>query len=111
MPQAGRMDQYLSVESKTTVVNDYLDAVPTWAAHANFWAQVITAKAQEAFAAGALRVTEQVIFRTHYRTDIHEGMRLLWGGTYYDITGVVWVGLGAAKATEIHCVKGARDGI
>lgn len=110
MIAAGRMDQRVTIESKSVTRAANGEEVVTWGTLATVWAEVIPLRGREFFAAAQNQQAVDVRLRIRERSDLTGDMRLQWRGQPYDITAVI-PGTGHYVGTqEIMAVSGVRNG-
>lgn len=69
--------------------DDHGGQVPTWATYATVWARVAPLKGRELIAAQAAQSETTTRFEMHYRADVDQKDRILYGGKYYNIMAVI----------------------
>ena len=108
--QAGKLDQRVTIQQKSTSRNSIGEEVVTWADLATVWAEAIPVRGSEFFAAAQMQQVVDVRFRIRYRAGLTGAKRLLWKTLPYDIVAII---PGTAKyigILEIMAVNGVRNG-
>lgn len=108
--QAGKLDQRVTIQQKSTSRNSIGEEVVTWVDLASVWAEAIPVRGNEFFAAAQMQQAVDVRFRIRQRADITGAMRMIWKTLPYDIVAII---PGTAKYVgilEIMAVNGVRNG-
>jgi SPP1 family predicted phage head-tail adaptor len=86
----GRMQEYITLQSKTETVNALGERVESWSTLANVWAAIEYRlnKSKETEEAGQETAVSYVNFTIRRRTDINEINRVLFDSKYYDIEAI-----------------------
>lgn len=93
--QAGQLDRQITIQSATEA--QATDGFPakTWANIATdptVWAQVVPLRGRERFDAQQINAEVDTLFRTRWRSDLTEQMRIVYDSTPYDITALTEMG-------------------
>lgn len=114
MINAGRMDQRITLQRRTTGVDALGQESTAWTDYATLWAGVTTKRGREYFAAGEVRGEAAIAVRIRYRPDVitlgSGALRLVYRGQPYDITEPPQDVDGQRAAIDLFCTTGARDG-
>jgi len=105
----GRLDQRVTLQSRTTVRDALGQDTITWVDVATVWAQRINQRSAEAFQAAQVGDDDLVELHIRYRADVSTTWRLEWEGVGYDITSVSAFG-GRRDRTRLLCRRGVKDG-
>lgn len=105
---AGRLDQRVTLQSKSATRAANGEEVVSWVDVATVWAQVQQLRGKEFFAGAQMQDAVDVRVRVRYRSGVTRDQRLLWRGAPLDIVGIVE--LGRKEALEIMCLSGVRNG-
>jgi SPP1 family predicted phage head-tail adaptor len=106
--QAGRLDQRITIQTKSTTRAVNGEEVVVWVVLDTAWAEVKQLRGKEFFAAAQMQAAVDHQVRMHYRSDITRDMRLMWREQPLDIVGIAE--LGHRAGLEIMCVAGVRNG-
>jgi SPP1 family predicted phage head-tail adaptor len=107
--QAGKMDQRVTLRSRTVTTDAMGQDAITWVDVATVWAQRINQRSAEAFQAAQMGDDDVSELHIRHRADILTTWRLQWGGVGYDITSVSDFG-GRKDRTRLLVRKGVKDG-
>ena len=114
MINAGRMDQRITLQRRTTGVDALGQEATTWVDYATVWGGVSTKRGREYFAAGEVQGEAAMAVRIRYRADVitlgSGALRLVYRGQPYDITEPPQDVDGQRAAIDLFCTTGARDG-
>ncbi len=114
MINAGRMDQRITLQLRSTCADALGQESTTWADFATMWASYTTKRGREYFAAGAVQAEAAAVFRIRYRADVvtlgSGALRVVYRGQPYDITEPPQDVDGQHVAIDLFCTTGARDG-
>lgn len=108
-----KLDQRITLQSRAAGVDALGQEAITWTELATVWAQAITKRGREYFAAGSVQSEAGVVFRIRYRADVllnSATLRVLWRGVPYDIVEPPQDIDGQREAVDLVCSTGARDG-
>jgi SPP1 family predicted phage head-tail adaptor len=106
--RVGRLDQRVTLFSRTG--DDAAGQVAiAWVEVATVWAQRITQRSAEAFAAAQMSDDNLVELHIRWRADVSTTWRLQWNGAAYDITSAEPYG-GRQDRLRLLCRKGVKDG-
>ena len=108
MSQAGRLNQTVTLQSRTTVQDAAGHDTITWTDIATVRAEVRALSAREFFAAAQTQMEQTIKVRIRYRSDVDMTCRLVWQGRNHDITGVIPIGRN--DVLELLCLQGVKDG-
>ncbi len=91
----GLMDRRITIQSATEA--QATDGYPakTWAnisTTPTMWAEVVPLRGRERFDAQQINAEVDTLFRTRYRSDLTEQMRVVYDSTPYDITALTEIG-------------------
>lgn len=106
---AGKMDQRVTLLSRSVVKDAAGQATITWQAVATVWAQRVTQRSAEAFAAAQIGDDDLLELHIRHRADVTTAWRLELGGVGYDIASVSDYG-GRKDRTRLLCRRGVKDG-
>lgn len=108
--QLGRLDRRVTLYSRGTPTLDAAgqDAI-TWVAVATVWAQQISQRSAEAFAAAQVGDDDVIELHIRHRTDVLTTWRLELDSVGYDIISVQDFG-GRKDRTRLLCRRGVKDG-
>jgi len=109
MPQPGKYNKIISLQSKTFVTDDRGGQTPTWTETAKVWADVIPLRGRELVAAQTAKGLTVVLFYIRYRSSLLSSERVVYGGKNYDITAVVDVA-GKGVELELTATVGLNEG-
>jgi SPP1 family predicted phage head-tail adaptor len=84
----GGMTQRVTLEYPTTTRDSYGGQSTTWTAKATVWASVFYTMGGQEMDGDRVVTVATLEIKTHYRTDIDESWRVLWGANYYRVRGV-----------------------
>lgn len=87
MKNQNRQNQKVTFESKV-VTNDHGETSSTWSSQGSEWAEILTARGNEALASAKDNAREVIRLRTRYRADIDTTWRLTWNGQVYYVQAV-----------------------
>ena len=103
---AYRLRYRITIQQQSAAQNGFGEPVRTWTDVATLWADIQPLTGKELFSAQANQnpVTSKII--TRYRTGILPSMRILQGGTEYNIEAVL-----PQNGRELHllCSSGVRN--
>lgn len=105
----GKLDQRVTLQSRSVVKDALGQDTITWVDVATVWAQRINQRSAEAFAAAQMGDDDVVELHIRYRADVLTTWRLVWRGVGYDITSVSDYG-GRNDRTRLLCRRGVKDG-
>ena len=86
--RAGKLDQRVTIQTKTITRDDYGDPVETWADTKTIWAEAITGGGGEFYAAQKLYAETKVVFRVRYDSSFVVTQRVKWLSRYYQIISI-----------------------
>lgn len=89
VPHTGGMNQRVTIQSASRVIDAGGGNALTWAAVATVWARVMPAIGREQIEGGGLQGVNSYRVFIRYRTGVAPSMRLLWGSTYLNIRSVI----------------------
>lgn len=108
---AGELDQVITVQQRAAGKDSRGQPNGAWSDYlVDIRAKVDTRPGQDVFGGGQEQPTLPVTFRIRYRTGLHERMRVLWRGQYYELVGQPINVKGAGVALDLPCVTGVGDG-
>lgn len=113
MINAGRMDQRITLQRRTTGVDALGHESSTWTSFAEVWAGVTSKRGREYFSAGSVQGQASIAARIRYRADLvgdSGTLRILWRGEPYDVTEPPQDVDGQRTAIDLFCSTAARDG-
>ncbi len=87
MKNQNKQNQKVTFESKV-VTNDHGETVVTWTAQGSEWAEILTARGNEALASAKENAREVIRLRIRYRNDVSTDWRLTWNGQAYYVQAV-----------------------
>lgn len=106
-----KMDRRIVIEQPSVSRNSYGEDTRTWSTLVTAWAQVIEGTVNERFTADSRREQRMVVFRIRYRTGITTGMRVNYGGRYYNILGTKELERRRGLDLDTEYIQSAQDGI
>lgn len=106
---AGKFDQRVTLKSRSTAADALGQHAITWVTVATVWAQRVTQRSAEAFAAAQVGDDDVLELHIRHRTDVSTAWRLELGGVGYDIISVSDYG-GRKDRTRLLCRRGVKDG-
>jgi SPP1 family predicted phage head-tail adaptor len=109
MRSIGALDQRVTLQSRSVVVDAVGQETITWADVATVWAQVEQLRGRELFAAAGTVYEGTTRIRIRYRSDVAATWRAVWGAMRMDIVSVIAVG-GRNDMTEMLCLENVKDG-
>jgi len=107
--QFGKMDQRVTLRSRTVTTDAMGQDAITWVDVATVWAQRINQRSAEAYQAAQMGDDDVVELHIRHRADVLTTWRLEWAGVGYDITSVSDFG-GRKDRTRLLCRRGVKDG-
>lgn len=107
--QPGKMDQRVKLRSRTVATDSLGQDAITWGDVATVWAQRVTQRSSEVFAAAQVSDDDVLELHIRHRTDVSTTWRLELGGVGYDIFSVSDYG-GRKNRTRLLCRRGVKDG-
>ncbi len=84
----GRLDRKIVIEAPTEAVNALGEYYSTWATYHTCFANVTRFGGIEKLEAGKVTATNRIRFKIRFFDGITEKMRILYDGSYYDITEI-----------------------
>jgi len=109
MNRIGALDQRVTLQSRSVVVDAVGQETITWTDVATVWAEVEQLRGRELFAAAGTVYENTTRVRIRHRTDVLATWRVVHGSVKMDITAVIDVG-GRKDITELMCLEGVKDG-
>ena len=112
--QAGNLNRKITIQKRVEGQSSSGQPINTWADVAKVWAWVKTQTGmavarQTGESGGVAQSLNSYSFRVRFRTDITDGMRIVYGGLYFDIKQVrhdladhIW--------TDLVAEQGGNDG-
>lgn len=103
-----RMDQRITLQSKTLAADGIGGQPATWAnltTTPSVWAHVIAKSGREMFEEGRVNATNTFIFTIRNRSDLDETMRIVWAGSNYNIRSILRMG-GRKLYLQIEAERG-----
>lgn len=82
---AGRLDQRVTIQTKSVTRGAHGGEIVTWTDVATEWMEVLPISGREFVALRAAGSDLTVRFRMRYRAGITAAMRFVWGGSAYDV--------------------------
>ncbi|CUX15388.1 MULTISPECIES: phage head closure protein [Agrobacterium] len=98
--RSGKLDRSITIQSFTSVPNEYGTPVSTWTDVATVRAQLIQSSTEEFLTGGASDETV-VIFRTRFLSGVTGASRVLYQGGEFNIREVKEIG--RRKGLELRC--------
>lgn len=89
--RAGKLDQRIVIQTKTTTYNSYHEPINAWADGETLWAEAITTGGGEFYAAQKLHAETKAVFRVRddsLTSAVTRLDRVRWNGTTYEILDV-----------------------
>ena len=110
MHHISKMDERVTLQSRSTVTDAMGQEAITWVDVETIWAEVLAGAARgfEYFSAAQMQSEQIFTFRIRYREDVTTSWRLVWRTRNHDITAVLPVGRN--DVLELMCTQGIRDG-
>ena len=90
----GRLDRYIVIQSVSTAVDSFGQAIETFGTLASVWAKIEYKSEVEKFENEQLKAVSSIDFTIRYRTDITEMMRISYDSNIYQIIGISEIGRG-----------------
>lgn len=87
--KAGALRTRVFIEQQSTTQDAVGQPVLIWTTLATVWAEVRYRRGLESIQADAMTSTVVARVRIRYRSDVHAGMRVRYGGIVYNITAVL----------------------
>ncbi|NSL22842.1 phage head closure protein [Agrobacterium tumefaciens] len=100
--RAGKLDRAITIQSFTSVLNEYGTPVPTWTDVGTIRAQIITSNTEEFLTNGASDESI-IIFRTRYLPGVSNSSRVLYDGGEFNVREVKE--LARRKGLELRCER------
>lgn len=107
---AGRLDQRITLQTKSVTRAPNGEEVVTWTDVAVLWARVEPLRGKEWFAAAQVQSAVEYRVTLRWRSAVSRDQRVLWRGTALDIVSVIDVGAGQENL-ELMCMSGVRNGL
>lgn len=107
--QPGKMDQRVTLKSPSRAADGVGQGAITWTTVATVWAQRVTQRSAEVFAAAQVGDDDVLELHIRHRADVLTTWRLERGGVGYDIISVSDYG-GRKDRTRLMCRRGVKDG-
>lgn len=85
----GNLDRYIVIESYTESTDSYGEKVKTWSTYHSCFAGMLPKSGVENITADQLTGRLNVDWEIHYKSGVNEKMRILYSGSYYQITAVL----------------------
>lgn len=89
---AGKLDRRIELLKRRTAQNATGEFEETFDMGITVWAQVVTSRGRDYFAAAQVHNEETTIFRIRFRTDIDTKDRIGYGGSQYNIVNLAEIG-------------------
>lgn len=102
--------ELITVQARAAGRDSLGQSTGAWADAFQCWAKAEPMRGREYFAAGAMQSIVDVRFTTWWRGDITAGMRVIWRGEPYEVSGEPIDVKGQRMNLELMCVKGTADG-
>lgn len=106
-PNAGAMDQRITLREPSTAEDALGQRIPGWTDVCTVWAQVQPFRGREFLAAHAAQSSASVRFRLRYRAGVTSAMQVVWGGVAHAIVGQPVDVDGGKHTLELMCSAGA----
>lgn len=103
---AGALDQYITIERKTRVADGMGGYTESWATWKTVWANAKAKAGRESRDEGRTNAVFVVVFTIYTLDGLAETDRIVWGGEYYNIRGVLREG-----ARMLHTKTEAERGV
>lgn len=87
--RAGRLNQRITIQSRSATRDALGQPVETWSDVASLWADIRFPSGMEVVKGGAEVSIVKASIRIRYRTDIDAGMRVEHGSNTYDVKAVL----------------------
>lgn len=107
--QAGKRNQRITLQQRTTTTDGLGQDVVVWSDVAKVWARALPLRSREFFAARQIQEEDTVRFVILARADVAKTWRLIWKGVAHDITGVIPL-TDDPGFMEIMALAGVKDG-
>lgn len=105
---AGAMDQFITIQRKTSVADGMGGSVVTWATHKQVWANVKAKGGRESLDEGRTNAVFVVVFTIYNLTDLTDADRIIWNGERYNIRGILREG-SRAQTVKIEAERGVAS--
>ena len=109
MPDAGALDQRITLQARTASVDALGQGVETWTDVCTVWAKAQPLRGREFFAAGATQSETSVRFVIRHRAGLTGAMRVMWRGVSYALVAEPIDVDGGRHTLELMCSGGIRD--
>lgn len=103
----GKLDQFITIQRKTTASDMTGGRVDTWSTWKQVWANVKAKTSREGLEEGRTNATFVVVF-TIYNIAVTEVDRIVWNGERYNIRGVLREG-SRAQHVRIEAERGVAS--
>ncbi len=100
--RAGKLDQRLTIQTKTATRDSTGQAVEAWADTKTIWGEAVTGGGGEFYAAQKLYAETKVVFRVRYDSSIVVTQRIKWLDRYWHILSVEHV-QGGCRELMLAC--------
>ena len=105
----GKMDQSVTLQSRSVVADAMGQDTITWTTVATVWAEVVPVRGAEFFAAAQTQASQTLKFRIWFREDVDATWRLIWQSRNHDIIAVMPFGR-SRERLELYATEGVKDG-
>lgn len=110
VPNAGDLDQRLTLQSRLAAQDVLGQPSGAWQDEATVWGRARPLRSRELFAAGQVQNVSDVEFTIRWRTGVQSNWRVLWRGVPHDIT-VAPIDVDGQKVwLQLMASTGIRDG-
>lgn len=102
----GKLNRRIVLQSRSYSKDATGAGVETWATLATVWAELLTQSQRESLVADADRNTDDSTFRIRWRSGLtSEGLRVSYGGRYYNVTGITEEGIKNGLLLECQAIR------
>lgn len=108
-PSAGRMDQRITLQQRTSTLDALGQASEAWTDVATVWASAQPLRGREFFAAGAMQSEAAVRFRIRHRAGLTGAMRVVWNTVPHALVAEPIDVDGGRHTLELMAAAGVRD--
>lgn len=106
----GELNQRIEFQLRDPSINALREQSKGWVHYADAWAKAMPLRVRDRFSADQINAEIDTVFRTRWRKDITNLMRIVWNDQPYDIKGFPKNVKGSNEFIDIECTSGVRDG-
>lgn len=108
MYEAGKRNEYIFIQEKTTKKNDFGELVETWINKHEVFASVKYKTGSEKFISDQKTSITRVLFHVLYRENLTVENRIIWNDLIYDITDIKRAGIKSRAFLEIEAIATSK---